>query len=203
MATAGTESYVETGPERQCPDNRSLRSVDRECVGRAIEPRNRRFGSRRARQHGRQHRHVETPSVSTRRGQKERGMCTLGIVRNLGGSVASLPIAAGEGARQPKPRPGGVSDSCLQERTKSREEGYRRARETERQSAGNCVRDRATEVRAPRITREAGKPAPRGACGGKGVSGRKLAEGLALRNHWRERWRELWVLKQSQRNFSG
>lgn len=56
------------------PGDRLRRSVDRECVGRAIEPRKQQSGSRRFRNDGRQHRHA---AIAKRVGPagSENGAC--------------------------------------------------------------------------------------------------------------------------------
>jgi hypothetical protein len=82
VLAAGTECCVVLGQPR-------LRSVHRGSVGRVIEPRKNRCGSRRCVTCGRQHPGMIQQEWQGSAGVEEQGMQALGSSRNLGGPVTS------------------------------------------------------------------------------------------------------------------
>lgn len=92
LATAGTESCGQQG-------DLLVRSVDRKCEGRAIEPRNNQPWGPHCR--GRRGQHRGAVSRIKRRGPGgvvEQGVRTMGFPRDLGGAAVStlkVPVGAG------------------------------------------------------------------------------------------------------------
>ena len=136
-----------------------LRSVHRECAGRAIEPRKLTTrGSRRHQICGRQHRCVEQASRRGPAGVREQGMRTRGSPRNLGDLAASIDDSR-SGDRLPKPRPGAMRPSLL---------GANLGAWMVPPNEGNEVRREGRQgVAVSRTTREAGELPSGGPRGGK------------------------------------
>jgi hypothetical protein len=142
----------------QRPGNRSLRSVDRECVGRVIEPRKEQSGSRRFRNDGRQKRHVGAPSVPARRGRRA-GHAHIGD-RQEPVRLCLPPLRHRAPGRPDRNCPGPPGDAPPPRKGAKREEQewYRRARETERQSALRRVREGWQRSERPMVPTKQGNP---------------------------------------------
>ncbi len=162
---AGSESCVVEGRP-------SLRSVDSECPGRAIEPRKIIAGVLALVSRGDRVGTPRWPGVTDPAGVGEQGQGTRGVPRNLGApSFSTESSGSGTGTPTPRsPRPGvaGRREQTIDATVVSRSEG------------NEAQRKGGTGVGAPHSTVETGEP----------FRGTRWREGGAvLRDRWRETWR--------------
>ncbi len=164
---AGNESYVVVR-------RLTLRSVDSEHVGRAIEPRNWTVrGSRRLSTYGRLYRHAALARRGGPAGVAERGMRALGFPRNLGDLVPSANNAGGAPADQLQALGRRARAQGSEPRCASR---YCRAKETKRSGTSG----KKSEILI--LPLKLGNSNRREPSGGKGVTGCGTVKGQEARD---------------------
>ena len=148
----------------------SLRSVDSQCPGRAIEPRKIIAGVLALVSRGDRVDTPQWPGVSGPAGVEEQGQGTRGFPGNLGAPSVSTDIS-GSGTGTPTPRAHGPASGRWEQTGRKGGIAKRRQRSAARGRTG---------VGAPHSTVEAGEP----------FRGTRWREGGAVsRNRWRETWR--------------
>jgi len=144
------------------PGRPGLRSVDSECAGRVMEPRNSKNVARadavlEAEGSTPEPKHGQALGSA---GVKERGTCTRGWPRNLGGPDDSTTRDRWASGEQPRPEGDGRPPPSVSET---------RVAVVPRWRGNEAGREGRQGVGVPRCTWEAGERSLRGPCGGKGA----------------------------------
>jgi hypothetical protein len=147
------------------------RSVDSECSGPAIEPRNCLLvGALVVVISGGHAAPPQRPGGSGPAGVEEQGIGIPGFPRNLRDPIVSRSITVGVGLPSPKPQAPGRRRAVWERRTQ--------ARGRVSPSEGNeARREGRWGVGAPHSTVEPGEPYPKGPWGGKGAPGHRTVGG--------------------------